>query len=126
MSVVPARFPQGPVVDQATSTITLEWQQWLQNPSFGSVEIATPLPITSGGTGAETALQDVLEMAGPLYPAIPTGSTTGTAQQVSSLWAGSGVPNNAGGANGDFYFRSDGAVGSNIYKKAAGLWAAIL
>jgi hypothetical protein len=61
-------------------------------------------------------------MDGPMYPATPAGA----AQVTTSIYAGVGVPDNAGGINGDFYLRSDGTVGSNIYKKAGGLWAAIL
>lgn len=48
------------------------------------------------------------------------------AQTNTHLFGGIGVPSNASGANGDFYFRSDGTVGSNVYKKAAGSWSAIL
>ena len=126
MSIAPPRFPQGRVTDEATGYVTLEWQQWLQNPEFLTVQIDTPLPTASGGTGQATTLQSVLEMAGPLYPAQPTGMTTGSAQVVCAISAGNGVPNNAGGGNGDFYFRANGTVGSNVYKKVAGLWAAIL
>lgn len=39
---------------------------------------------------------------------------------------GSGLPASAQGSNGNFYFRSDGTVGSNVYQKASGAWSAIL
>lgn len=106
--------------------ISYEWQQWLQNPEFNTVVIDTPLPVESGGTGQITSVQDVLQMAGPIYASTPTGPTAGDAQVDSALWGGNGAPDNAGGQNGDFYFRGDGTVGSNVYKKAAGLWTAIL
>ncbi len=115
------RFPQGPVLD-ANGYISLEWQQWLQNPDFVTLTLENPLAVESGGTGQATALPALLEMAGPFYPANPDA----TPQVDTAIYGGFGVPSNASGANGDFYFRSDGTVGSNIYKKAAGLWAAIL
>lgn len=51
---------------------------------------------------------------------------TGALQTSCGLYAGLGVPNNANGANGDFYLRSDGGVGTNLYKKAGGVWGGIL
>lgn len=47
-------------------------------------------------------------------------------QQQISIFAGNGVPSNSDGSNGDFYFRGDGAAGSFIYNKAAGVWAAFV
>lgn len=41
---------------------------------------------------------------------------------LGNLTFGTGVPNNANGSNGDFYFRSDGSAGTFIYHKAAGSW----
>lgn len=49
----------------------------------------------------------------------------GFAQQ-QGLMFGSGAPVGTQGQNGYFYFRSDGSVGSNVYKKTSGSWAAIL
>jgi hypothetical protein len=52
-------------------------------------------------------------------------STDAAASQTAAgMYAGTGVPNNANGANGDFYFRSDGGVGSCIYQRRAGSWVA--
>lgn len=48
----------------------------------------------------------------------------GTAQTSAALYAGAGVPSNANGANGDFYFRSDGGAGTCVYQKRAGAWVA--
>lgn len=48
-------------------------------------------------------------------------------QSVCGFLAGTGVPNNANGANGDFYFRGDtpGTVAQRIYIKSAGAWVAL-
>lgn len=53
--------------------------------------------------------------------ATPTG-----AAQTKSLYAGTGAPNNANGADGDFYFRTDGTVAGNtvMYHKEGGSWVA--
>lgn len=50
------------------------------------------------------------------------------AQIVTKLLAGSGAPSNAEGANGDFYFRSDGTAGGNtvMYHKETGAWVAFV
>lgn len=50
----------------------------------------------------------------------------GASQTASGLYAGTGVPNNTNGGNGDYYFRSDGGAGTHIYFKAAGVWAGIV
>lgn len=49
-----------------------------------------------------------------------------TVQTVCGMFAGTGVPNNANGANGDFYFRGDtpGVAGQRVYQKSAGAWVA--
>ena len=50
-----------------------------------------------------------------------------TSQSAAAIYAGSGVPTDANGANGDFYFRSDGTVAGNtvIYHRQAGAWVAL-
>jgi hypothetical protein len=50
------------------------------------------------------------------------GNTTAT--QGGALFGGSGIPAAGLGANGDVYFRTDGASGATIYQKRAGAWAA--
>ncbi len=57
-----------------------------------------------------------------IYP----GTDGGASQTAAGISAGSGVPNNANGSNGDFYLRSDGNVSTNtvIYHKEAGSWVA--
>lgn len=51
------QFPQGPIAD-ANRYITLEWQQWFQNPSFITFKFQTVLDVTSGGTGVATLTQN--------------------------------------------------------------------
>lgn len=46
-------------------------------------------------------------------------------QSQSRLHSGSGRPESRLGADGDFYFRSDGGSGSALYYKSRGRWAAI-
>ena len=48
------------------------------------------------------------------------------AQTATSTYAGSGAPNNADGADGDFYFRSDGGVLTTIYHKRTGTWTGVV
>lgn len=62
------------------------------------------------------------QMSGAFYPPDDAGAI----QAASAIRAGTGVPNNANGADGDYYFRSDGGVATHIYFKAAGSWAGII
>lgn len=70
----------------------------------------------NGVTSARVAIKDV----GGLCP--PTDA--GVLQTASAIYAGTGVPNNANGGNGDYYLRSDGIAGSRFYHKEAGAWVA--
>jgi hypothetical protein len=53
-------------------------------------------------------------------------NTPALAAHACSIYATTGAPNNADGADGDFCFRDDGAAGSFIYHKAAGVWTGIV
>lgn len=75
-----------------------------------------------GATTPAAAKFTSLGAAGTLRPATDAGA----AQTACSIYAGTGAPNNANGANGDYYFRSDGGVATHIYFKAAGAWAGII
>ncbi|HEX8106706.1 MAG TPA: hypothetical protein VF516_03210 [Kofleriaceae bacterium] len=44
------QFPQGPLVGDG-GFVTLEWQQWFQNPQFLTLNFANPITVPSGGTG---------------------------------------------------------------------------
>lgn len=54
--------------------------------------------------------------------------TPAVALQSGRLYMGSGVPSNANGNNGDFYFRTDtpGTANQRLYTKSAGAWTGIL
>lgn len=44
-------FPQSPFLDPLTQRPSREWILWLQSPDVIELSTATPLPVTSGGTG---------------------------------------------------------------------------
>ena len=72
---------------------------------------------------AQQALAVLIFVTG-LRPPTPAG----VAQTTLKLTGNTGAPNNAEGADGDFYFRSDGTVAGNtvIYHKQAGAWVALV
>lgn len=78
-------------------------------PTTGTLATTAQLPVGQNYTGTTRPPKD-----------------DGTAQTACAIYAGSGAPSNANGANGDFYFRSDGAAGTYLYHKAAGTWTGIL
>lgn len=84
---------------------------WTGQHTFAPASGATRF--TAGGISVE---------AGKIYP--PTDA--GAAQTAAGLYAGTGAPNNANGADGDYYFRSDGGVGTHIYFKSGGAWAGLV
>ena len=65
---------------------------------------------------------NITTLVNKLYPSTDAAA----AQAVSGIYAGNGAPNNANGANGDFYFRGDGTVAGNTvaYHREAGAWVA--
>lgn len=44
---------------------------------------------------------------------------------TSGLYRGSGVPDNALGSDGDYYFRTDGTTSTAVYYKVSGSWSAL-
>jgi hypothetical protein len=56
------------------------------------------------------------------------GTDAGAFQSTAGIYGGSGVPSNANGNNGDYYFRSDtpGTALQRIYVKSAGAWVGII
>jgi len=79
------------------------------------------LSLAHDGTDAViSASSGQLTFGNKIFP-----STDAAAKQtVAGIYAGNGVPNNANGANGDFYFRGDGAAGTFVYHRAGGAWTA--
>lgn len=64
---------------------------------------------------------------GDLYVLIgSTVTKSASAGATGGLLYGSGAPASGLGSDGNYYFRSDGTVGSAIYFKATGSWGAIL
>jgi hypothetical protein len=61
------------------------------------------------------------------YATIGLGTPAGLSQS-GSITQGSGVPSNANGNNGDYYFRTDtpGTANQRIYVKSAGVWTGIV
>lgn len=43
-------FPQSPIVDEQ-GYLSLEWQEWLQNPQYLTLILGAALDVASGGTG---------------------------------------------------------------------------
>lgn len=79
----------------------------------------------AGGTTANNIqfnTTGTTQMLGKFYPVQDSGGP----QTTAGFYAGTGVPNNANGANGDFYFRGDtpGTAGQRLYIKSAGAWVA--
>lgn len=68
------------------------------------------------GTGVQS------QMYGAFYP--PTDA--GALQTASAMRAGTGAPSNSNGADGDYYFRSDGGVATHIYFRSGGTWSGII
>lgn len=64
----------------------------------------------------------VLSTKKAMYPGTPASAM----QTACGLHAGTGAPNNANGANGDVYFRSDGGALSTVYHKRAGVWVGVV
>lgn len=97
-----------------------------------SVSAATLELFTSAGGGkidlydGSTLIARILSAGTSFLNKIFPGTDAGAFQATAGLYAGTGVPNNANGNNGDYYFRADGGIGTHIYFKAAGAWAGII
>lgn len=87
------------------------------NIDGGAID-GTPIGATSPAAGTFTNLLATVLFRLP--------KDDGTAQTDVAMYSGNGAPDNAEGADNDFYFRGDGAAGSYIYHKEAGTWVAIL
>lgn len=75
-----------------------------------------------GATTRADVLANNLGTAGYFRPADPTGAV----QTGTSIYAGSGAPNNANGNDGDYYFRTDGGAVTHLYFKTGGAWAGLV
>jgi hypothetical protein len=98
-------IPYSPFIDPTTGRPAQEWLLWLMNPNVISFNIATALPVTSGGTGLSTIPTNGQLLIGngtgytlnPLTPGsgITIGNGAGTISVtnsgVLSILAGSGI-----------------------------------
>ena len=98
-------IPYSPFLDPTTGRPAQEWLLWLMNPNVISFNIATALPVTSGGTGLSTIPTNGQLLIGngtgytlnPLTPGsgITIGNGAGTISVtnsgVLSILAGSGI-----------------------------------
>lgn len=94
---------------------------------IGSVERSTATVIANTSTNILYLPKPTtgnIELSGVRFE-LPTD---GLAFQTGALFQGSGVPNNANGSNGDYYFRTDTPAVANqrLYVKSAGAWVGIL
>lgn len=78
---------------------------------------------SNGGNPILSTTAGSIALGVGIYPA----QDSLAAQTTCAIYAGTGVPNNANGANGDFYFRGDtpGTVSQRVYIKSAGAWVAL-
>lgn len=76
--------------------------------------------VLTGSTRADFSGQ--VTAANKIYP----GTDAAAQQTAAGIYAGTGAPNNANGANGDVYIRSDGGALTTIYQRRAGAWVGIV
>lgn len=81
-----------------------------------------------GWGGSQTSPNFYVQQSGTMFSKghVYPGTPAGVDQAASGLLAGSGVPSNANGNDGDFYFRGDGGAGTSIYMKRSGSWVGIV
>ena len=60
------------------------------------------------------------------YSKIYPGTDGAANQAACGLYANTGAPNNANGADGDIFFRADGGASTTIYQRRAGAWVGIV
>lgn len=77
------------------------------------------VPVNITGISVPTYNGVALLLVTPNTPA-------GASQSAVRITAGTGAPNNADGANGWIYLRSDGGAGTTIYHKRSGSWVGIV
>ena len=84
-----------------------------------------PTAADFGGFGAPSPGTPIVidSLTGDIYTLI--GTAVVKSASIGVLY-GSGVPASGLGANGNFYWRSDGAAGTFGYHKAAGVWSAFI
>lgn len=119
----------GGTVTQVTVTTAAGVSGSVANPtSTPAITITlgaiTPTSVAATGalSGTSITVTGVVSAGTKLYPSTPAGA----AQTATSMYGGTGAPNNADGGNGDIYFRSDGGALTTIYQRRAGAWVGIV
>ena len=113
----------GEVADEGAWSIQANTTQLIFHTRSDALGFGASFIIVDRTGTTPTAVQVLTVLGisgGQIYPATDALA----AQNACGLFAGTGVPNNANGNNGDIYFRSDGGAGTTIYQRRAGAWAA--
>lgn len=63
-----------------------------------------------------------VKLGNKLYP----GTDAAAQQTAAGIYAGSGVPSDANGADGDFYFNGAGGAMTTIFQRRSGAWVGIV
>lgn len=111
-------LPRYGISSDASSLSNLYLLNKADNPATGQYNLL--------GTAEAVSYVDVNTLGLVFNRAVFPGSgvTDGATQVATGLLAGTGVPTNSVGQNGDFYFRSDGGAGTAIYQRRGGVWVA--
>lgn len=92
-------------------------------PIFG-YDMSNGQPFPTGYPSSITT--DGLANVGWYTTCLFPGTMVSSTQHAVALTCGTGVPNNADGQNGWFYFRSDGGSLTSVYQKRAGVWVGLV
>ena len=82
-------FPQSPFLDPLTQRPSREWILWLQSPNVSALSSATPVPVTSGGTGVGTTPSNGFMLIGNTAQGVYTSAAL-------TAGLGIGITNGAG------------------------------
>jgi hypothetical protein len=100
-----------------------DWAVGVDNSDGDSFKIAMAASLGTAATDfVRIPATGEFQTARKIYPSTPPGAF----QTSCGLFGNVGAPNNADGANGDIYFRSDGGALTTIYQKRAGAWVGII
>ena len=94
------------------------------SPAASGTPACIGISVTMGATATATTAVAV----SAAINAANRGPTPVMTINGMSIFVNSGAPNNANGADGDVYHRTDGGVGTSVYKRGAvvaGQWTAI-
>lgn len=86
---------------------------------------ATSISLRNNANNADNLIvtdAGLVNLRNKIFP----GTDAAASQSACGLYAGTGAPNNANGANGDVYFRADGGALTFIYQRRAGVWTALV